>query len=296
MPVRPFRRGAVQLQQGPRFLRAAAICMHAVLMVAICSGRPAAASENVTGRAEPTLRGDFSEIKPMLKQLRRCREEIDQEARLNSTRQWASSPAARAQAVRECEATNAMWEDLNREEISRVQRQNASRTAELAKARANLQTAQVNFEAEEREVQQLVGRWLATIDSRFRADGLMFLADNPHLLTGATIAGPFRLLERRSADSAIATSGNAYLKIEKIPPELALFSDRPFVMIARVKEVQSPDPKSAFRSKPTAVVEWSEGGDCALATGSASARAGLGCLPWKGLQRSLQTGQHLQRP
>ncbi|MDR6890666.1 MULTISPECIES: hypothetical protein [Variovorax] len=265
-------------------------------MATVLPAPPAPPYEHGTGRPSPTLRGDFSEIKPMRKQLRRCSEEVEQEARQNSTGKWAPSPAARAQAVRECEATNAIWEEANREEIARVQRQNASRAADLAKARVDLQAAQTNFEAEEHEVHRLVERWLTRIDSSFRPDGLMLLADNPHLLKGATIAGPFRLLERRSADSAIATSGNAYIRIEKIPPELPLFSDRPFVMIARVKEVESPDPKSAFRSKPMAVVEWSDGGDCALATGSAGPRAGLGCLPWKGLQRSLHAASHVQRP
>jgi hypothetical protein len=252
--------------------------------------------ESVTGRAPPSLRGDFTDITPVLRRPRRCKEEIEQEARLNSTRQWTSSPAARAQAVKECDATNAMWEESNQEEISRVQRQNASRTADLAKARAQLQAAQADFEAEEHEVQRLVTRWLTRVDSRFRPDGLMLLPDNAHLLAGATIAGPFRLLERRSADSAIATSGNAYVKIERIPAELALYSDRPFVMIARVKEVQNSDPKSVVTSKPMAVLEWSDGGDCALMTGSAGARAGMGCLPWKGLRRALQAGPNLQRP
>jgi len=247
------------------------------------------AAEGTTGRAAPTLRGDFTEIRPMLKPLRHCREEIEQEARMNSTSRWAPSAAARAQAAKECEATNAKWAEMNREELARVHRQNDSLSRDLARAQARLSLAQADFEAEEKEVARLIGPWKSKLDSSFKADALGLLADNPHLLVGTTIAGPFRLLERRGPDSAVATHANAYVQIEKIPADLALFSDRPFVMIARVREVVHLNPQSAYRSWPTAVVEWIDGADCALATGSAGARAGIGCLPWKGLQRTLGT-------
>ena len=227
----------------------------------------------------------------MLKPLRLCREEIEEEARTNSSSRWVPSAAARAQAAKECEATNLRWAEMNREELARVHRQNESFASDLVRAQARLALSQADFEAEEKEVARLIGPWKAKLDSSFKVDALGLLADNPHLLVGATIAGPFRLLERRRPDSAVAIYANAYVQIEQIPADLPLFSDRPFVMIARVREVARLNPQSAYRSWPTAIVEWIDGADCALNTGSAGARAGIGCLPWKGLKRSLELGR-----
>lgn len=268
----------------------------ALALAAACALAPVAfSSGSATGRPPPALREDFGEVKPMLKALRPCREDVEQEARANSGPRWTPSAAARAQAVKECEATNAMWAASNREELARVRRQNESRAADLAKAATQLRVAQASFDAEEKEVARLVRSWTARIDSSFRPDAPKLLADNPHLLVGATIAVPLRLIERRSPDSAIAAYANALVQIENIPPELPLFADRPFVMIARVKGVSRPS-RSGSHAAPSAVVEWLDGGDCALTVGSAAARAGFGCLPWKGFQHSLQTASRTAAP
>ncbi|TFY96644.1 hypothetical protein EZ216_19845 [Ramlibacter humi] len=130
---------------------------------------------------------------------------------------------------------------------------------------------------------RLLADWLPKVDSSYRRDGLSMLADNAHLLVGGTVAGPFRLIERQSAGSAVAAYGGAYLRIEGIPPQLPLFSSRSFVMIGKVTEVVR---LSEFWDRPVAKVQWLAGGDCAI-EGSAAARAGLGCLPWQGLRRRL---------
>lgn len=240
----------------------------------------------VTGRPEPTLRGDFREVRPSLMTLKNCDAEVEREAReaAEVPKGRAPSAQARAQAVKECEATNARWRDSNQEELARVRVQNASLSADAEKARTRLREEKAVFEAEEQEVARLLADWMPKVDASYRPDGLALLADNAHMMVGGTVAGPFRLIERQSAGSAVVAYGDAYARVEGIPPQVALFSNRPFVMIGKVTEVVSL--KEPFQRRAVAKVQWLAGGDCAI-EGSPAARAGLGCVPWQGLRRRL---------
>lgn len=267
--------------------RDAASATRRSLALLLLAFAPAFGGETVTGRPEPTLRGDFSEVQPMLKTLRDCEAEVEREAREAAAvaRGRGPSALARTQSVKECEATNAMWRQLNAEEVARVRSQNAARAADAERARARLEEARALFEAEEKEVARLLAAWLPRVDASYRPDGLALLEDNPHLLVGATVAGPLRLVERLSPGAAIASYGDALLRIDGLPPHLALFSSRPFVMIGKVVDVVRLDATHA-RQAPVARVEWMAGGDCALAA-SPAAPQGVRCLPWMGLRRRL---------
>ena len=253
----------------------------------LLTGGHALALDIVTGRQEPMLVPDAPAAQPMLRPLRQCESEVRNAARDAAAvpKGRAPSAMAHAQAVKECEAANATSEALNAIERERVRKQNASRAADAERAKVRVEEQRIMFEAEEKEVARLLQRWLPKVEGSYRPDALALLPDNPHLLLGSVIAGPMRLVRRLSPDSALATHGGAYMRIDGMPPDLALYSERPFVLIGKVVEVVPLEPAAPLTS-PVARIQWIDGGDCAL-TASASRAAAQRCLPWLGLRHKL---------